>query len=69
MNAHDKSNLSFLTSVSGHDLKLWWDQADESDRLYAFELIEAAQSELIETSLSFSDLHEARTVLDQYTNL
>jgi hypothetical protein len=67
MNAHDKSNLSFLINVSSSALKEWWDQADESDRLYAFELLEAARSELIETSLSFSDLREARVELSQFT--
>lgn len=70
MNKKDRDNLNFLMSVSEEGFKKWYDQADDEDIAYAFELILQHQAELDEIEMDFrmqtSDLAEAKSLLEKF---
>ena len=73
-NQWDRDNLEFLLNTRGEDFQAFWDQADEDDRVYAQELMDAYSRELklraeeleIEARLSLNNTQEARMVIDQF---
>jgi hypothetical protein len=46
MNKHDRDNLEFLMAATPEVLEDWYNQMDDDDIEYAFELLEAYQVEL-----------------------
>lgn len=70
MTEHDRQNLNFLMTVSEAGFKHWYDQADEDDIQYAFELIQQYRSELeeieIENKLDNSDFSEVKSILGKF---
>ena len=46
MNQRDIENLEFLRNLTPSALEAWFNQADEDDREYAAELLEAWEQEL-----------------------
>ena len=46
MNQRDIENLEFLRTLTPSALEVWFDQADEDDREYAAELLDAWEREL-----------------------
>lgn len=71
MNDHDKHNLDFLLSISPDVLADWFEQADDDDINYAFELLARAKSDmllrLIELEDSVEDLSEAKQFLQKFS--
>jgi hypothetical protein len=77
-NDWDRDNLNFLLNTKGDDFQAFWDQADEDDRVYAQELLNAYSLELkvrareleIEARMELVGTQEAnvviRGVLDKY---
>ena len=77
-NDWDRDNLNFLLNTKGDDFQAFWDQADEDDRVYAQELLDAYSLELkvlareleIEARMELVGTQEAnvviRGVLDKY---
>ena len=77
-NEWDRSNLEFLLNTKGDDFQAFWDQADEDDRVYAQELLDAYSLELkirareleIEARMELVGTQEAnmviRGVLDKF---
>lgn len=69
MSENDLNNLNFLMSVSDEGFKLWFDQADDEDIQYAFNLIQEYRAKLIEVEierrLENSDFSEAKTILEK----
>ena len=69
MSENDLNNLNFLMSVSDEGFKLWFDQADDEDIEYAFNLIQEYRAKLIEVEierrLENSDFSEAKTILEK----
>jgi hypothetical protein len=77
-NDWDRDNLNFLLNTKGDDFQAFWDQADEDDRVYAQELLNAYSLELkvlareleIEARMELVGIQEAnvviRGVLDKY---
>jgi len=45
-NEWDRDNLEFLLNTKGDDFKVWFAQADEDDKAYAQELMDAYSREL-----------------------
>ena len=45
-NEWDRDNLEFLLNTKGDDFKAWFAQADEDDKAYAQELMDAYSREL-----------------------
>lgn len=72
-NEWDRDNLEFLLNTKGEDFEAFWAQADEDDRIYAQELLDAYSLELklrveeleIEAELALSNNQEARRVIDK----
>lgn len=67
MNDHDKNNLMFLLNLEPKQLKQWYMEISEDDRLYAEELLE--QAHLITVDLAVAKLpqfKEANKVLDKF---
>jgi hypothetical protein len=67
MNEHDTGNLLFLLSLNSRQLKQWYMEIDEDDRLYAEELL--AQAHLITIDAAVAKLpqfKEANKVLDKF---
>ena len=72
-NDWDRDNLEFLLNTKGDDFKVWFAQADEDDKAYAQELMDAYSRELklraeelrIESELSLlQEYNTAKSVLD-----
>ena len=66
MNQHDRDNLDFLLSASPEVIRDWYEQMDDDDIQYAFELLEMAKEELIEQQLAVSDLSDAKAIILKY---
>jgi len=72
-NEWDRDNLEFLLNTRGDEFKAWFAQADEDDKAYAQELMDAYSLELklraeelrIESELALSDNREAVMVIDK----
>jgi len=76
MNDWDRDNLNFLLNTKGEDFEAFWAQADEDDRVYAQELLDAYSRELkfkaeelrIESELMLQEYNgnypEAKRVID-----
>jgi len=71
-NDWDRDNLEFLLNTKGDDFKAWFAQADEDDKAYAQELMDAYSRELqlwakelaIESELALRRNNEAKSILD-----
>jgi hypothetical protein len=71
-NDWDRDNLEFLLNTKGDDFKAWFAQADEDDKAYAQELMDAYSRELqlwakelaIESELALRGNNEAKSILD-----
>ena len=76
-NEWDRDNLNFLLNTKGDDFKVWFAQADEDDKAYAQELMDAYSRELllrsqeldIEANLVQSNNQEAKMVIDKILKL
>ena len=76
-NEWDRDNLEFLLNTKGDDFKVWFAQADEDDKAYAQELMDAYSRELllrsqeldIEANLVQSNNQEANMVIDKIRKL
>lgn len=67
MNAHDSSNLMFLMSMSTSQLKQWYMDVSEDDRLYAEELLAQAHLMAIDARVAqMQQFKEAEKVLDKF---
>jgi hypothetical protein len=67
MNDHDKGNLMFLLSLNSRQLKQWYMEIDEDDRLYAEELLEQAHLITIDAAVAkLPQFKEANKVLDKF---
>jgi hypothetical protein len=72
-NDWDRDNLNFLLNTKGEDFQAFWDQADEDDKLYAQELMDAFSLELkvrseelrVEAELALRGNNEAKALLDR----
>ena len=73
-NEWDRDNLEFLLNTKGDDFHAWYEQADEDDKVYAQELMDAYSRELklrseeleIECELSLlQEYNMAKSVLDK----
>jgi hypothetical protein len=73
-NEWDRDNLEFLLNTKGEDFTAFWAQADEDDKAYAQELLDAYSLELkiraeelrIEGELALSNNQEANQVIDKF---
>ena len=73
-NDWDRDNLNFLLNTKGEDFQAFWDQADEDDRVYAQELMDAFSLELkvrseelrVEAELALSNNQEADMVIKRF---
>ena len=76
-NEWDRDNLNFLLNTKGDEFKVWFAQADEDDKAYAQELMDAYSRELllrsqeldIEANLVQSNNREAKMVIDKILKL
>ena len=76
-NEWDRDNLNFLLNTKGDEFKAWFAQADEDDKAYAQELMDAYSRELllrsqeldIEANLVQSNNREAKMVIDKILKL
>lgn len=76
-NQWDRDNLEFLLNTKGDDFKAWFAQADEDDKVYAQELMDAYSHELLlrsqeldlEAKLALSNNQEANMVIDRILKL
>lgn len=72
-NEWDRDNLEFLLNTKGDDFTAFWDQADEDDKVYAQELMDAFSLELkirseelrVEAELALRGNNEAKALLDR----
>lgn len=68
MQPRDAKNLRFIMSLSNNQIAEWAMTITEDDMQYAFELIELAKIELIDTEIEFTgDLSLAKEALRRYT--
>ena len=73
-NEWDRDNLEFLLNTKGEDFDAFWAQADEDDRVYAQELLDAYSLELkvkaeelrVEAELALSNNQEANMVIQKF---
>jgi hypothetical protein len=73
-NEWDRDNLEFLLNTKGEDFEAFWAQADEDDKVYAQELLDAYSRELklraeelrIEAELALNNNHEANQVIQKF---
>lgn len=71
-NEWDRDNLEFLLNTKGEDFEDFWAQADEDDKVYAQELLDAYSRELqlksqdleIEAQLMRDGVDQAKSLLD-----
>jgi hypothetical protein len=73
-NEWDRDNLEFLLNTKGDEFKAWFAQADEDDKVYAQELMDAYSRELLlrsqeldlEAQLALSNNQDAIRVIDKF---
>ena len=74
----DRDNLEFLLNTKGEDFEAFWEQADEDDRVYAQELLDAYSRELklraeeirVEAELlMLQEYNTAKSLLDRLAKL
>ena len=73
-NEWDRDNLEFLLNTKGDDFEAFWAQADEDDKVYAQELLDAYSRELklraeelrVEAELALNNNHEANQVIQKF---
>ena len=71
-NDWDRDNLNFLLNTKGDDFKAWFAQADEDDKIYAQELMDAYSRELklraeeLEIEASLINTNDAKQVLKKF---
>jgi hypothetical protein len=73
-NEWDRDNLEFLLNTKGDEFKAWFAQADEDDKVYAQELMDAYSRELLlrsqeldlEANLALSNNQDAIRVIDKF---
>jgi len=74
-NEWDRDNLEFLLNTKGDAFKAWFAQADEDDKAYAQELMDAYSRELqlraqeLEIEARLDNTHEANMVIDKIRKL
>jgi len=70
MSENDLHNLTFLMTVDDEGFNKWFEQADDDDIQYAFELIQMYRSEIqeleLEKKLENSDFSEAKNILEKF---
>lgn len=66
MNQHDRDNLDFLLNATPEVIWDWYEQMDDDDIQYAFELLEMAKEELIEQQMAGTDLSDVRALILKY---
>jgi hypothetical protein len=70
-NDWDRDNLEFLLNTKGDEFKAWFEQADEDDKVYAQELMDAYSRELklraeeLEIEARLDNTQEAIMVIDK----
>lgn len=67
MNQRDRDNLDFLLNASPEVIQDWYEQMDDDDIEYAFELLEAYSQELEMEELS-AKLADKNIVITPFTN-
>lgn len=67
MNQRDRDNLDFLLNASPEVIQDWYEQMDDDDIEYAFELLEAYSQELEMEELS-AKLADKNIVIAPFTN-
>jgi len=71
-NEWDRDNLEFLLNTKGDEFKTWFAQADEDDKAYAQELMDAYSLELklraeeLEIEARLDNTREADQVISQF---
>jgi len=71
-NEWDRDNLEFLLNTKGDEFKAWFAQADEDDKAYAQELMDAYSRELklraqeLEIEARLDNTHEAQRVIQRF---
>jgi hypothetical protein len=71
-NEWDRDNLEFLLNTRGDDFKVWFAQADEDDKAYAQELMDAYSRELLlrsqelEIEARLDNTQEANQVIQKF---
>ena len=73
-NEWDRDNLEFLLNTKGDAFKAWFAQADEDDKVYAQELMDAYSRELLlrsqeldlEAQLALTNNQDAIRVIDKF---
>jgi hypothetical protein len=73
-NEWDRDNLEFLLNTKGEDFDAFWAQADEDDRVYAQELLDAYSLELkiraeelrVEAELALTNNQDAQMVIQKF---
>jgi hypothetical protein len=73
-NEWDRDNLEFLLNTKGDEFKAWFAQADEDDKVYAQELMDAYSRELLlrsqeldlEAQLALTNNQDAIRVIDKF---
>ena len=74
-NEWDRDNLEFLLNTQGDAFKAWFAQADEDDKVYAQELMDAYSKELklraeeLEIEARLDNTQEALMVIDKIRKL
>jgi len=74
-NEWDRDNLEFLLNTKGDAFKAWFAQADEDDKAYAQELMDAYSRELklraeeLEIEARLDNTQEALMVIDKIRKL
>jgi len=74
-NEWDRSNLNFLLNTKGDEFKDWFAQADEDDKAYAQELMDAYSRELLlrsqelDIEARLDNVDQAKSVLDRIAKL
>jgi len=67
MNAHETGNIMFLLSLNSRQLKQWYMEIEEDDRLYAEELLAQAHIITIDAAVAkLPQFKEANKVLDKF---
>jgi hypothetical protein len=73
-NEWDRDNLEFLLNTKGEDFDAFWAQADEDDRVYAQELLDAYSLELkiraeelrVGAELALTNNQDAQMVIQKF---
>jgi hypothetical protein len=65
MSERDRQNLEFLMTANDDVLTDWFQNMEDDDVNYAFELLETAKLNLIDQATELSDLSDAEKYLSQ----